>query len=224
MVRDRRSLVELLLPWRIFKSLLCRTLRLFSIVAFVLTLRVFSRLFLLRNRDFRKCIDRLIIFQLLTLFRGLGMVLLFLLRSVHSSSSRASKGLLLLEPLLKFLFGDTFVDASFHVRLFLHFGHQVDLGFSLGFLMQLGDHFVIVPLVGPARRLLNEEVVDDRDELDVPLVQDLGRYHGDVRFVEQKPVRVLALEDGEVGVEEGAITLKILLPGHFLLNVISCVH
>ena len=35
---------------------------------------------------------------------------------------------------------------------------------------------------------------------------------------------MLALEDGEVGVEEGAITFEMLLPGHFLLNVIRCVH
>jgi len=83
------------------------------------------------------------------------------------------------------LFGDTFEDASFQVLLFLLFGYQVDLGFSLGFLVQLADHFVIVPLVGPARSLLNEEVIDDRDELDVPLVQDLGRNHRDVRLVEQ---------------------------------------
>ena len=66
--------------------------------------------------------------------------------------------------------------------------------------------------------------MDDCNELLVSLIENLGRDQGHILLIEQKPVRVLALKDGEVRVEEGAVAFKVLLSSHLLLDVIGSVH
>ena len=63
--------------------------------------------------------------------------------------------------------------AALLLRLLLHLGEVVLLGFPLRVFIQLGDHLIVVsPLLSFLLRLLNEMLIDDCDELIVPLIED----------------------------------------------------
>ena len=65
--------------------------------------------------------------------------------------------------------------------------------------------------------------LDDRDELLVPFIQYLWRDIRHIRLVQKKPIRMLALKNREVRIEEGAKSLKILVTRDFLLAVVGSV-
>ncbi len=67
-------------------------------------------------------------------------------------------------------------------------------------------------------------LIYDGDELLVALVEHLRRNQGHVWLIQEKPVGVFALENGEVWVEKSPITLKVLISSHLLLYVIRSVH
>ena len=115
-------------------------------------------------------------------------------------------------------------DPPLLLGLLLQFGQVVLVSFPLRIFVQLCDHLVIISaLLSFPGSLLDEVLIDDRDELVVSLVQHLRCHLRHVRLVQQKPVRVLAFEDGEVAVEEGAVSLKFILAGDLLLDVVRCV-
>ena len=65
--------------------------------------------------------------------------------------------------------------------------------------------------------------LDDRDELLVPFIQYLWRDIRHIGLVQKKPIRMLALKNREVRIEEGAKSLKILVTRDFLLAVVGSV-
>ena len=44
-----------------------------------------------------------------------------------------------------------------------------------------------------------------------------------VRLIQQQPISMLALKNGEVRVEESSNALKVLIRSHCLLDVVGCV-
>ncbi len=74
----------------------------------------------------------------------------------------------------------------------------VQLGFSLGLIVKLPHHFVVISLLALFSGLLHEMLIYDGDELLVALVEHLRRNQGHVWLIQEKPVGVFALENGEV--------------------------
>ena len=114
------------------------------------------------------------------------------------------------------------LDLSMGQLCFLfHLRQVVLLSFSHGFLVESGDHLVVIASLRLLSRLLNEVLLDDSEELFVAFVEDLWRDGCHVRLIQQEPVRVLALEDGEVRIEEGPKRLELLLISDLLLAVVG---
>ena len=111
-----------------------------------------------------------------------------------------------------------------HLLLALETKLLGQLGLLEGVLVQLADYGVVVSLAFALPCVLVYEVViDDLDKILEALVDDVRRDGGHVGLVEQQPVRVLPLEDREVGVEERPVALEVLLRGHRLLDVVCCI-
>ena len=105
----------------------------------------------------------------------------------------------------------------------LHLRQVVRLGFPLSFFIQCCYHLVVVSLLRLLDILLDKVLKDDPIELLIALVKHLGRNGAHVWLVQEEPVSVLPLEDGEVRVEEGAERLELRLIRHLLLAVVRCV-
>ncbi len=74
----------------------------------------------------------------------------------------------------------------------------VQLGFSLGLIVKLPHHFVVISLLALFPGLLHKMFIDDGDELLVALVEHLRRNQSHIWLIQEKPVGVFALENGEV--------------------------
>ena len=107
--------------------------------------------------------------------------------------------------------------------LLLEFGQVVCMGFSHCIFIEPSHHFVVVSLRWVQQGLHVRELQQDLLELFVAIVDDFRSYQRDVRFIQQEPIGVLALEDLEVFVEEGSISLKLLLARDLALAVVGCI-
>jgi len=118
-------------------------------------------------------------------------------------------------------FANALKQLAFLLLFLAHLGEVVYLSFPLGLLVELAHHLVVVSLLAFLARLLHEMLVDDCYELLVALIEYLGRNECHIWLIEQEPVRVLSLEDGEVRVEKGSEALEILLSCHLLFDVVG---
>ena len=98
------------------------------------------------------------------------------------------------------------------------------MSFSLSVFIQLSHHFVVISLLSFLVFLLDEMLIDDCHKLVVPLMKHLRWDYSHIWLIQEKPIRVLALEYREVAIEKGPVRLKCLLTCHFLLDVVCSVN
>ena len=79
-----------------------------------------------------------------------------------------------------------------------HLGQVGYLSLPLGLFVELADHLVVVSLLAFLARLLHKVLVYDIYELLIALIEHLRRDTCHIWLIEQEPVGVLALKDGEV--------------------------
>lgn len=114
--------------------------------------------------------------------------------------------------------------AALLVRLLLELSEVVGVLLALGLLVEQADHFVVVPLALALVFLDDELLVDDPHQLLEAVAHELRRDLAKVGLVEQEPVRVLALEDRELVVEEGPMRLEGFVARHLPLHVVCRVN
>ena len=108
--------------------------------------------------------------------------------------------------------------------LLLELGQVVCMGLSHCIFIEPSHHFVVVPLRWVQQGLHVRELQQDLLHLFVAIVDDFRSYQCDIGFIQQEPIGVLALEDLEVFVEEGSISLKLFLTCDLALAIVGCIN
>ena len=135
--------------------------------------------------------------SLLLLYNMLPVV--FLNFAVNVSIEAINQPLLLILLLLLLLL---LALKAFTLQLLLLLKSELlsELGLAQSFLVQSGHHPVIIPHrpLHLLRACVHEVIIDDLDELLEATIDLLGRDSAHFGLVQQQPVSVLPLEDGEV--------------------------